>query len=46
MCTGSIYLAAAGILDGHEASTDWAHAEQLERGVPAAPSSGWWNAER
>jgi putative intracellular protease/amidase len=31
VCTGSIYLAAAGILDGQEATTYWARAEQLER---------------
>ncbi len=31
MCTGSIYLAAAGILDGQEASTHWARAGQLGR---------------
>ena len=30
VCTGSIYLAAAGILDGQEAATHWAWAEQLE----------------
>jgi transcriptional regulator GlxA family with amidase domain len=31
VCTGSIYLAAAGVLDGQEATTHWAWAEQLER---------------
>lgn len=31
VCTGAIYLAAAGILDGQEATTHWAWAEQLER---------------
>jgi transcriptional regulator GlxA family with amidase domain len=31
VCTGSIYLAAAGILDGQEATTHWAWAQQLER---------------
>jgi transcriptional regulator GlxA family with amidase domain len=31
VCTGSIYLAAAGILDGQEATTHWAWAGQLER---------------
>jgi transcriptional regulator GlxA family with amidase domain len=30
VCTGSIYLAAAGILDEQEATTHWARAEQLE----------------
>jgi transcriptional regulator GlxA family with amidase domain len=30
-CTGSIYLAAAGILDGQDATTHWAWAEQLDR---------------
>jgi transcriptional regulator GlxA family with amidase domain len=31
VCTGSVYLAAAGILDGQEATTHWAWAEQLGR---------------
>ena len=31
VCTGSIYLAAAGILHGQDAATHWAWAEQLER---------------
>jgi transcriptional regulator GlxA family with amidase domain len=31
VCTGSIYLAAAGLLDGVEATTHWARADQLER---------------
>jgi transcriptional regulator GlxA family with amidase domain len=31
VCTGSIYLAAAGILDGVDATTHWARAEHLER---------------
>jgi transcriptional regulator GlxA family with amidase domain len=31
VCTGSIYLAAAGILDGQDATTHWAWAGQLER---------------
>ena len=31
VCTGSIYLAAAGILGGLDATTHWAWAEQLER---------------
>jgi transcriptional regulator GlxA family with amidase domain len=31
VCTGSIYLAAAGILDGQDATTHWAWAEELER---------------
>jgi transcriptional regulator GlxA family with amidase domain len=31
VCTGSIYLAAAGILDGQEATTHWAWADELER---------------
>jgi len=31
VCTGSIYLAAAGILDGHDATTHWARADELER---------------
>jgi transcriptional regulator GlxA family with amidase domain len=31
VCTGSIYLAAAGILDGQDATTHWARADELER---------------
>jgi len=31
VCTGSIYLAAAGILDGLDAATHWARSQQLER---------------
>lgn len=31
VCTGSIHLAAAGILDGQDAATHWAWAEELER---------------
>jgi transcriptional regulator GlxA family with amidase domain len=30
VCTGSIYLAAAGILEGVDATTHWARVEQLE----------------
>jgi transcriptional regulator GlxA family with amidase domain len=31
VCTGSIYLAAAGILDGQDATTHWARTGELER---------------
>ena len=31
VCTGSIFLAAAGLLDGLDATTHWASAERLEK---------------
>lgn len=31
VCTGSLLLGAAGLLDGLEATTHWAYAEELER---------------
>ncbi len=31
VCTGAIYLAAAGILQGQDATTHWAWADELER---------------
>jgi transcriptional regulator GlxA family with amidase domain len=31
VCTGWLYLAAAGILDGLDATTHWARKEDLER---------------
>jgi transcriptional regulator GlxA family with amidase domain len=31
VCTGSIFLAAAGLLDGVDATTHWAFVEQLEK---------------
>jgi transcriptional regulator GlxA family with amidase domain len=31
VCTGALYLAAAGILDGLDATTHWARKEDLER---------------
>jgi transcriptional regulator GlxA family with amidase domain len=31
VCTGALYLAAAGILDGVDATTHWARKDQLER---------------
>jgi transcriptional regulator GlxA family with amidase domain len=31
VCTGALYLAAAGILNGVDATTHWARKEQLER---------------
>jgi hypothetical protein len=39
-------LPAAGILDGQDASTHWAGAEQLERRRARYTGQRWWNAER
>jgi transcriptional regulator GlxA family with amidase domain len=35
VCVGSAYLASAGLLDGREATTHWASAEELRRRFPA-----------
>jgi transcriptional regulator GlxA family with amidase domain len=35
VCAGAAYLAAAGLLDGHEATTHWASAQELQRRFPA-----------
>ena len=34
LCTGSFFLAAAGVLDGRRATTHWSFAERLRNGYP------------
>jgi transcriptional regulator GlxA family with amidase domain len=34
-CTGSLLLAHAGLLDGHDATTHWAFSEDMQRRYPA-----------
>ncbi|MDT0196684.1 GlxA family transcriptional regulator [Arthrobacter sp. AB6] len=34
VCTGAFVLAALGLLDGHRATTHWAHCQQLARRYP------------
>jgi transcriptional regulator GlxA family with amidase domain len=34
-CSGAVLLAAAGLLDGHEATTHWAYCDALEQRYPA-----------
>ncbi|WP_148254396.1 GlxA family transcriptional regulator [Aidingimonas lacisalsi] len=34
VCTGAFLLAAAGLLDGHRATTHWRHSQQLAREYP------------
>ena len=36
ICTGAFVLGEAGVLDGHRATTHWAHAERLARRFPKA----------
>ncbi len=35
VCTGAFFLAAAGLLDGHSATTHWQHAAELAERFPA-----------
>ncbi|MFF4895015.1 GlxA family transcriptional regulator [Streptomyces sp. NPDC001068] len=35
VCTGAVLLAAAGLLDGHRATTHWAYCDKLARDHPA-----------
>ncbi len=42
VCSGSMLLAGAGVLDGHDATTHWAFAESLARAYPSVH----WRSER
>lgn len=42
VCSGSMLLAGAGVLDGHDATTHWAFGESLARAYPAVR----WRPER
>ena len=47
VCTGSLLLGAAGVLDGLEATTHWLELETLrEHRRDARPSAAWWSRAR
>jgi transcriptional regulator GlxA family with amidase domain len=46
VCTGAIYLAAAGILDGQDATPTGPGPASWNAAAPATPSNGWWSGER
>ena len=46
VCTGSLLLAAAGILDGVEATTHWLARDELPPWVPCRSPTAWWSAAR
>ena len=46
VCTGSLLLGAAGVLDGLDATSHWLELETLREWARARPSAAWWSRAR